>query len=220
MKISKRLKKIASLVDKNVNVVDIGCDHALLDIYLTLNNNNKCIASDLRQNIIEQALKNIEKYNLENKIKLITSDGTKNIKIPLNSTIVISGMGASTIVNILQNTDHTNIDNLVIQSNNDLELLRKKTILLNYYIFDEEVIYDKNKYYVIIKFKKGYKKYTKKELEFGPVLIHKKNKETKEFFKNIYDSNLYLIKKLNIKHLRIIIKYLVINRNIKKLNLF
>ena len=173
MKISKRLKKIASLVDKNVNVVDIGCDHALLDIYLTLNNNNKCIASDLRQNIIEQAFKNIEKYNLENKIKLITSDGTKNIKIPLNSTIVISGMGASTIVNILQNTDHTNIDNLVIQSNNDLELLRKKTILLNYYIFDEEVIYDKNKYYVIIKFKKGYKKYTKKELEFGPVLIQK-----------------------------------------------
>ena len=34
MRISKRLKAITEFIDKDDKVVDIGCDHALLDIYL------------------------------------------------------------------------------------------------------------------------------------------------------------------------------------------
>ena len=34
MKINDRLKKIGDLVDANSLCLDIGCDHALLDIYL------------------------------------------------------------------------------------------------------------------------------------------------------------------------------------------
>ena len=34
IKLSKRLSAIASLVDKNAILADIGCDHALLDIFL------------------------------------------------------------------------------------------------------------------------------------------------------------------------------------------
>ena len=50
MQIRNRLKAIASLVDKGANVIDVGCDHALLDIYLTLYNENNCIASDINEN--------------------------------------------------------------------------------------------------------------------------------------------------------------------------
>ena len=39
--LSKRLKAIASLVDGE-NVIDIGCDHAFLDIYLTIQGNQSC----------------------------------------------------------------------------------------------------------------------------------------------------------------------------------
>ena len=35
--LSKRLKEIANLMDKNSVIADIGCDHALLDIYLIQN---------------------------------------------------------------------------------------------------------------------------------------------------------------------------------------
>ena len=35
IKLSKRLEKIAELVEKDDTVLDIGCDHALLDIYLS-----------------------------------------------------------------------------------------------------------------------------------------------------------------------------------------
>ena len=37
MNLSKRLKAIADLVDGK-NVIDVGCDHGYLDIYLTKNN--------------------------------------------------------------------------------------------------------------------------------------------------------------------------------------
>ena len=37
MKINSRLKQIGDLVDTNSLVLDIGCDHALLDIYLVEN---------------------------------------------------------------------------------------------------------------------------------------------------------------------------------------
>ena len=44
MNISNRLKTIADMIDSNYHVIDVGCDHALLDIYLTL---NKKISSKL-----------------------------------------------------------------------------------------------------------------------------------------------------------------------------
>ena len=52
MNLSKRLEAVATLVDLDVTVIDVGCDHAYLDIYLTLNNNNKCIATDINKNAL------------------------------------------------------------------------------------------------------------------------------------------------------------------------
>ena len=48
MILSKRLEIVATLVDVGSRVIDVGCDHAYLDIYLTKNNNNKCIATDIK----------------------------------------------------------------------------------------------------------------------------------------------------------------------------
>ena len=50
MKISNRLKLIASFVDDNSYVIDVGCDHALLDIFLVQTKKNiKTIASDINE---------------------------------------------------------------------------------------------------------------------------------------------------------------------------
>ena len=69
MTLSSRLEAVATLVDINARVIDVGCDHAYLDIYLTMNNGNKCIATDINKNALEIAKKNIKKYNLEKKIE-------------------------------------------------------------------------------------------------------------------------------------------------------
>ena len=75
MIISKRLKTIAELVPNNSNVIDVGCDHALLDIYLALNKNTTCIAIDINENALSNAVNNIKKYKLNNQIKTVLIPG-------------------------------------------------------------------------------------------------------------------------------------------------
>lgn len=204
--ISKRLKLIADLVDTD-NVIDIGCDHALLDIYLT-KNGKKCIASDISENVLKNAIKNINKYNLNDKIKVIKSDGLDNISIQKNSTIIIAGMGTHTIINILKKANHDNIDSLIIQSNNDLYLLRKYVTSIGYYIDLEKSIYDKKQYYVIIRFKKGIKKYTKKDHLFGDLDY--------KYYEYLLNKNNEILKKLNFRHIKKRLQILKENKILKQ----
>lgn len=209
MKLSKRLNTIISLIDKDTTVIDVGCDHALIDIYLTLNNRNKCIACDINKNVIELANKNIKKYNLEDQIELVLTDGLDKIDIPKNNTILICGMGTSTILGILN--DVNKIDNLIIQSNNNHYLLRKKIIRLGFYIDKEIIVKDKNIYYDIIKFKKGYKKYKYFEYLYG---INLNDREYIEYLINknnaVYNAlpNKKIIEKIKLRVSNIYLKKL------------
>ena len=183
IKLSTRLKSIAEYIDDNTNMVDIGCDHGLLDIYLIHNKKNiKIIASDVNENALNNAKNNIKKYKLEDKIETVLSNGLDNIDATNIDTIVISGMGAHTIVGILYNNlkKLKNIKKIVIQSNNDIDFLRYKLTKIGYYINREQLIKEGKHIYTIIEFKKGYKYYTRKQLYFGPVLLKENNNLFKE----------------------------------------
>lgn len=180
IKISKRLEAISSLVPINSNIIDIGCDHALLDIYLYQKKiSNKIIASDINANALNNAKENIKKNNLNDYIETRLGNGLDTLNKEDNiDTIIISGIGAHTIVGILKNNKIKldNINTIIIQSNTKLEFLRREVTKLNYRIEDEIMVEDNKKTYTIIKLIKGNKKYTKKELYFGPILLKKKDK--------------------------------------------
>lgn len=215
--ISERLKAIASLVHNGENVIDIGCDHGLLDIYLTLHNNNKCIASDINENALNQAKKNINKYNLENKIKTILSDGLNNIEINEKSTIIISGMGTSNIIKIVNKIDDQYLNDLIISSHNEYEILRKE-LSKKYIIVDEIIVKDKNKFYLILKLNKGHKKYNKKDFYLGPILKNKNNDIIKNYYEYLFNSNNLIINKIPNKHIIKKLNLIIKNNWIKKLN--
>jgi len=166
--ISKRLRTIAELIPNNAKVIDVGCDHALLDIYLVKNKNCYCFACDINKNALNQAKKNISSNNLTDKIEIKLTDGLTDIKINKDDYIVIAGMGTSTIKHILG--QHNLSDNLIIASNNEIDKLRRYVVCLNYKIIDEKFILDKGKYYVIIYFKKGSSNYNDIDLDIGPIL--------------------------------------------------
>lgn len=182
IKLSSRLKSLAEFIDDNCNMVDIGCDHGLLDIYLFHNKKNiNIIASDVNENALNNAKNNIKKYNLNDKIETVLSNGLDNIDTKNIDTMVIAGMGAHTAVGILYNNlkKLKNINKLIIQSNNDLDFLRYKVIKIGYYISREKLIKDAGIIYTIIEFKKGYRLYNKKQLYFGPFLL----KENSDLFR-------------------------------------
>ena len=187
IKISKRLEAISSLIPVNSNVIDVGCDHALLDIYLYQNKiSSKIIASDINKNALNNAIENIKKCHLEKYIETRLGEGLDTLTNEDNiDTIIISGMGTNTIIDILKSNQKklANIKNIIIQSNTQVPILRKELTKLNYKIDNEIIIIDNKKTYIIIKFIKGYQKYTKKELYFGPILIKNNSKLFQEYTK-------------------------------------
>lgn len=210
MKISERLRVIGDLIPDNSFVLDIGCDHALLDIYIVRKNKNiKTIASDINKGPLEIAKENVKKYNLENKINLKQENGLNAYEKGID-TIVLSGLGTTTIIDILNKRKEVlkNIKNLVISSNNDYYKLRKNITKLGFKIKEEKIVLDKNKYYPVILFVPGKEKYNYYELKYGPVLLEKRERVYLDYLnirKNklveIYNSvpNKYLIKKLKLK---------------------
>ena len=210
MKISERLRVIGDLIPDNSFVLDIGCDHALLDIYIVKKNKNiKTIASDINKGPLEIAKENVKKYNLENKINLKQENGLNAYENGID-TIVLSGLGTTTIIDILNKRKEVlkNIKNLVISSNNDYYKLRKNITKLGFKIKEEKIVLDKNKYYPVILFVPGKEKYNYYELKYGPVLLEKRERVYLDYLnirKNklveIYNSvpNKYLIKKLKLK---------------------
>lgn len=183
IKISKRLEVISSLIPKYSRIIDIGCDHGLLDIYVYQKKiSNYIIASDINESALNNAKENIKKYNLDTIIETRLGNGLDTLKNTDNiDTIVISGMGAHTIIGILKNNINKlqKINTLIIQSNTKIDFLRKEIVKLNFFIEDEKLVEDNKKIYTIIKFVKGKKRYTKKELYFGPILM----KENSNLFK-------------------------------------
>ena len=80
MNISYRLKVISSFINEDSIVVDIGCDHALLPIYLVKENKTKIVyAVDNKIGPLNRATLNIEANNLTDFIIPILSDGFKNL---------------------------------------------------------------------------------------------------------------------------------------------
>ncbi len=209
MILSKRLQAVATLVDIGVKVIDVGCDHALLDIYLTLNNDNKCIASDINNNALDMAKKNIDKYNLNSKIEIRLTDGLKGIDVEDTDNIVISGMGTHTILEILKS--HKLSNTLIISSNNDIELLRREIVNMGYYIDSEIFIIDHGKSYIIIKFMKGGNEYKEKDYILGPIL-----KNNVEYRKYLIKQQEKILKKIPKKKIFIRLKYKI---NIFKLKM-
>lgn len=184
-KLSMRLQVVADYIDdKDRAMIDIGCDHGLLAIYLAKKYENlRITASDVNENALLNAVLNIKNNGLEKRIETRLGSGldviTPDDKI---DTVVIAGMGANTIVGILKYAGSRleGVNKIIIQSNTDLFFLRKNMMMIGYYIEDEKLVKDKGIIYTVMMFKKGKRRYNYKELYLGPVLIKEKDDLFKE----------------------------------------
>lgn len=192
MKISKRLEAIASLIPDNSTVIDVGCDHALLDIYLAQEKNCECIATDINKNALDQAKYNISRFHVT-KVKTVLTDGLKGIPIRNTDIVVISGMGTGTINHILTIENLPN--RLLISSHTDFEDLRRNVVSLGYFIQDEKYVEEKGKAYIIMDFMSGKREYSPEDYQFGPILkknlhfIENEESKIKEILSHIPNSD-------------------------------
>ncbi len=213
--ISKRIKELASIIPDSNRVIDVGCDHALLDIYLAKKcSNTKFLATDISENAINCALKNIEENNLESRISTLVTDGLDGISINLDDFIVICGMGTNTIKHILK-PRLGEINNILIQTNRDFEELREFMFENGFRIKNEKIIHDKL-YYVVMLFEKGEFKYTNLDLWLGPIIKNSKNDSYFEFLLKNYKKILPGIPDNDLKKKEVIEKINILSSLLKK----
>lgn len=198
MKINNRLKTIGDLVEANSFCLDVGCDHAFLDIYLVKKDMGiNAIASDVLEGPLEQAKQNIKREGLEGKIETRLGDGLDTYSSEVD-TVIISGMGGRNMIGIFKNNLNVlkEIETIIISPNNYQEDV-KRFLCKNGFMIDDEVMVKEKKFiYQIIKFKKGKKHYSKKEYFFGPVFLKKKDKLFREYFEREVKSREILIEVL------------------------
>lgn len=192
MKLSERLKLVASMVTPGFPVTDVGTDHGYIPIYLVENKIvPSAVASDINPGPLEHAEKNILENGLEEKIRLILCDGVPKEK--LSGTLVVAGMGGMLMSRILKEAGEylSGYSEFVLSPQSDTESFRADLIELGLQITDEEMISDMGKIYPVIKASyvgiKGdpYKPYKndrenkerpdRMELIYGPCLLKKKH---------------------------------------------
>ena len=154
MKINNRLRMIGDLVKANSFCLDVGCDHALLDIYLVKRNENiKAIGSDIAQGPLDHAKENIKREHLEGKIELRLGSGLKTYSDEVD-TVIISNMGGRNIIGNLKNNLKLLkcIDTLIISPNNYQEEVKRFLVKKGFYIENEEFVKTKGYIFQIIIF--------------------------------------------------------------------
>ncbi len=191
--LNKHLSMISAFINSNDKVIDIGCDHGLLGIFLVKEKNvSRMISSDINKGPLKKAKENIIKYNLDNKIELRLGNGLEAVSDDID-TIVISGMGGITITNILSDIrNYNNIKKLIISPNSDYELTRRFISQLGFKLEKEEMIIEKNKYYLISEYLIG-----KEKINYFFGKLDLSNKIVKSYYNDLYNKNKLILKRLS-----------------------
>ena len=156
--LSKRLFKVANLVEPAAFLADIGCDHGFLSIALVKSGKiKKAFCSDINEGPLKRAKEHIKEYCLEDKISTCLSDGLLSIKdkydeYPFDAA-VICGMGGLMGVKIIHEADEffRRMNVFYIQLQSDLELVRIYLKKSGYDILFEDMVLEDGKYYTVLK---------------------------------------------------------------------
>lgn len=202
IKLSKRMQAVADMVVEK-RVVDIGCDHAFVSIYLAKKPFvDSVVAMDVKNGPVDIARANIAAYNLSDKISVRMSDGFEKLNVGEADVAVIAGMGGYLMIDILEGGKKhlQNGINLVLQPQSDIKAVREYLLKCGYTISLEKMLIDEGKYYTVIKAIPALGQttsYSSEEMDYGPCLLENQDLILKKYLNFSKDKKLDLMKKLN-----------------------
>ena len=185
--ISDRLLACCNFVAYNDRVADIGCDHGYLAIHLLQTGKARSvIASDINEGPLLSAVRNAEKFGVRDKVEFYLSNGAQ--KIPRDfDTMVCAGMGADTIVSILEAAPWLRDAKyrLVLQCQSKTPMLRQYLSETGFRIYEEAVLRDGRFLYTVMEagWRPDYPKLTPGEWYFPPALLENPSAEVPAYYR-------------------------------------
>ena len=187
--LSKRLQACCGFVAPGDRIADIGCDHGYLSIYLLSKGiASSAIAADINEMPLQSAVINAEKFGVRDKISFYLSDGVRNIPREFD-TLVCAGMGADTMVSILDAAPWLRSDKyrLVLQCQSKTPMLRQCLSDNGWHIAEETVLRDGRFLYTVMEvlWQPEQPKLTIGQWYFPPALLEHPTKELPEYYQRL-----------------------------------
>jgi len=179
-RLSERLTRVASYVEKGAVVADIGSDHAYLPCYLIHHQLAiKVVAGEVAKGPYESARSQVFAEQLQEKITVRFANGLQAIeREDLVDTVTIAGMGGPLIASILEHDIErlTTVNRLILQPNIHSKAIREWALLNKWNIVAEEILQEDDKIYEILVLERGTMKLSATQALMGPyLLINKQN---------------------------------------------
>ena len=187
--LSPRLLTCSTFVRSGDRVADIGCDHGYLGIYLlTEGIAQSVIAADIHEGPLQSAVTNAQRYGISDRISFHLSNGAQSIPRDFD-VMVCAGMGADTIVSILQCAPWLKNSNyrLILQCQSKTPMLRQYLDKEGWLIQKESVLRDGRFLYTVMEviFQPEHKALSAWQYHFPPALLEVSTQETKEYYQQI-----------------------------------
>ena len=154
MKLSKRMKAVAAMVTNGNVLADVGTDHGYVPIMLVHRGFiPSAIAMDVNEGPLQRARENIIANQLQEKIDTRLSDGVSALSDGEVESIVIAGMGGELTIRILTEGESVcrSVKELILQPQSEIQKVRKFLREHGYRIVDENMVYEEQKYYSVMK---------------------------------------------------------------------
>ena len=162
VQLSERLTAIAEMVTEGNRLVDVGCDHGYLPVYLMLQHKiSRAIATDVGKGPLARAQAHIAQYHMEAYIETRLCNGLSEIR---------PGEGRHALPGFQE---------LILQPQSDIPHFRRFVMQNGYQIIQEEMILEDGKFYPIMKVVQHEGEqpavWSREEEMFGRLLLERKH---------------------------------------------
>lgn len=152
--LSLRLQALYDLVPAGKKFCDVGTDHGWLPMNLVLDKKvPSAIAMDLREGPLNRAKEHIMEAGLEDLIETRLSDGLEQLHPGEAEVALISGMGGSVTLHILQSRREMvdSLEEIILQPQSEIDQVREYLHQEGFLFVDETMVEEDHKFYFLMK---------------------------------------------------------------------